>query len=446
MGQRQQRNEKLFYVGFSLADRVPADHPLRRVQAAVDFDFIRAEVAPLYGRNGHVSLDPTLVLKMMFLIFYENVRSEREFMRQLPMRLDWLWFLELELDSAVPNHSVLSKARRRWGEALFETFFERVLDGCIEAGLVDGEVIHADSTLLKASADRDGRVSRVLWRQLERATQAADEAATDEAGHDDASGPGSTRDQAADCASDAPGGGSDDDGVTEAPTAPHNARLISPVDPDAAVHTRRGTGTVLGYRDHRVIDDRRGVIVATRVTPADGDDGAQLPTLLDRVHDRLGRAPSGVVGDSMYGTRANYVDCAQRGSRAYLKKRRGKHTPKTSWLNLLPAGCSRGEALRLMGRRRAVAEGSFAEAHSRMDHRRCRWRGRWRVQIQAHLIAAVQNIKKLIQPRPRPRMALSAAIPCTMAAFAAALRCKLCAAWHQEYSKHAQHLSIMAGV
>ena len=29
--------------------------------------------------------------------------------------VDFLWFLDLDLDSAVPNHSVLSKARTRWG-------------------------------------------------------------------------------------------------------------------------------------------------------------------------------------------------------------------------------------------------------------------------------------------------------------------------------------------
>jgi len=81
--------------------------------------------------------------------------------------------------------------------------------------------------------------------------------------------------------------------------------------------------------------------------------------------------------------------------KAYLKKRRGKDSPKASWLELLPADCSRGRALELLGRRKSRAEGSFAEAHVRMNHRRCRWRRRWRVQIQCYLVAAVQNIKRL---------------------------------------------------
>ncbi len=35
-------------------------------------------------------------------------------METLPERLDWLWFLGYDLDSDMPNHSVLSKARKRW--------------------------------------------------------------------------------------------------------------------------------------------------------------------------------------------------------------------------------------------------------------------------------------------------------------------------------------------
>lgn len=58
----------------------------------IDFSFVRAAVAHTYGDNGQVSVDPVVLLKLMFLLFSENVRSERELMRRLPERLDWLWF------------------------------------------------------------------------------------------------------------------------------------------------------------------------------------------------------------------------------------------------------------------------------------------------------------------------------------------------------------------
>ncbi len=52
-------------------------------------------------------------------------------------RLDWLWFLGYDIDDDVPNHSVLSKARR-WGEEVFKELFRRAVQQAVEAGLVDG--------------------------------------------------------------------------------------------------------------------------------------------------------------------------------------------------------------------------------------------------------------------------------------------------------------------
>ena len=100
-------------------------------------------------------------MKLMFLLHYENVASERKLMQQLPLRLDWLWFCGYDLDSQIPDHSVISKARRRWGMEVFQNFFAGVLGQCIEAGLVDGQVVHVDSSLIAASADR-GRLGPAL--------------------------------------------------------------------------------------------------------------------------------------------------------------------------------------------------------------------------------------------------------------------------------------------
>lgn len=157
MGKRESQ-EKLFYTGFSLEDRVRSDNPLRRIKEAVDFSFVRAEVAGRYGRNGNVSVDPAVILKMMFLLFFDDVASERELMRVIPERLDYLWFLGYSLDDAIPDHSVLSKARRRWGPEAFERFFVQAVRGCVEAGLVAGTKIHMDGSLVDADASKDSVV------------------------------------------------------------------------------------------------------------------------------------------------------------------------------------------------------------------------------------------------------------------------------------------------
>jgi transposase len=129
MGIHQPQPE-LFSYQVNLEKRVRLDHPLRRVAQAVDFTFARAEVAGLYGNNGNESVDPAMLLKMMFLFFYDNMASERELMNVIPERLDYLWFLGYGLDDEIPNHSVLSKTRRRWGKGVFERLFERTIEQC----------------------------------------------------------------------------------------------------------------------------------------------------------------------------------------------------------------------------------------------------------------------------------------------------------------------------
>jgi len=95
---------------------------------------------------------PTVILRMMLLLFVDDIKSERELMRIIPERLDYLWFLGYQLDDQIPNHSVLSKARKRWGKDVFVSLFSRVVQQCVEAGLVAGSKVHVDASLVDANA------------------------------------------------------------------------------------------------------------------------------------------------------------------------------------------------------------------------------------------------------------------------------------------------------
>ena len=97
-----------------------SNNPLRAVKAAVGlWGFVRNRVAGFYGKDGHESEDPIVIMKLMLLLFMDNVGSERELMRIVGERLDYLWFLEFELDDDIPNHSVLSKGHENVGVRMF---------------------------------------------------------------------------------------------------------------------------------------------------------------------------------------------------------------------------------------------------------------------------------------------------------------------------------------
>jgi transposase len=89
MGQHKS-DPQLFSYAVNLEKRVRAAHPLRRVKATIDFGFVREEVAHCYGKNGNESVAPEVILKMMFLLFFDDIKSEREPMEVIGERLDYL--------------------------------------------------------------------------------------------------------------------------------------------------------------------------------------------------------------------------------------------------------------------------------------------------------------------------------------------------------------------
>ena len=155
MGHQPDYQNKLFINNFNLDKRIRKDHILRRIADRIDFDFIYNEVKNAYGTKGNVSVPPPVILKIMLLLALYNVRSERELISTIPERLDWLWFLGYDLEDEIPNHSVLSKARARWGVKAFKAFFERIVWQCVKAGLVDGSKLFVDASLIDADASNN---------------------------------------------------------------------------------------------------------------------------------------------------------------------------------------------------------------------------------------------------------------------------------------------------
>lgn len=428
IGKQQQTKPKLFYHGISLDRRIGKDHPLRKIKNTIDFDFVREQVAPLYGKTGNPSVDPVVILKLIFLLFYEKVKSERALMAQLPLRLDWLWFCGYDLDDTTPNHSVLSKARRRWGTNVFSQFFQNILEQCIDAGLVDGQTIHLDSSMIDANASKDKLqvqlriIAGDLYNQLEE--------------------------------------NSEDKEI---------GKKVSPVDPDARLG-KKYNQTTLGYKDHRTIDDKHGIITSTTTTPANVCDNHVLPTAIEAHESNTAQKVKTAAADKIYGTLDNYEYLHDKGCKACISHQ--KHGVKADDefsheqfiydqqqdCFICPAGerlelydhqgprngsddlryrASRQtcqscvyfsqcvssktngrqvvrnlraeyrkwadecltdhERKRLMARRKTKAEGSFADAANNHGFKRARWRGLVMVEIQNLLIAAIQNLRKLVR-------------------------------------------------
>ena len=456
----QSGQKELFNYSVDLDRRVRADHPLRRIAERIDFTFVRQQVKGFYGYNGNVSEDPAVIMKMMFLLFYDDVASERELMRIIAERLDYLWFLGYGLDDTIPDHSVLSKARKRWGVAVFEALFTGIVGQCVAAGLVDGKKIHVDASLIEANASKDSVLNgSPQWiAALKRVYEATASKL-------------------------------EDTSTPDSRVAVNDTRL-SATDPDAGL-TRIGSGQSRPrYHHHRAVDNAHGVITALETTSGTIAENQRLMGLVEQHAQNTGTAAETVVADSKYGTAENYVACQQQQITTHMgdvlakqtnnPRRQGifpdtaftyepatqtyrcpagqtmtprrLHPRRRTWeyhtargvcaACALRAQCTRASygrtirrhehqelldrareqahspaARRDRRRRMHLIEGSFADAANNHHFKRSHWRRLWRQQIQDYLIATIQNVKillKSLHPRPATVTALIP-IPCRSA-------------------------------
>lgn len=107
LGQRVSRDQ-LFY-DFRLEDHVPATHLLRGVAARLDLSFIRRTLqVSYYSHTGRPSIDPELMIRMLFIGYLYGIRSEQRLVEEVHLNLAYRWFCRLGLNVEVPDRSTFS--------------------------------------------------------------------------------------------------------------------------------------------------------------------------------------------------------------------------------------------------------------------------------------------------------------------------------------------------
>jgi len=164
MGPRQEAQAALFYE-FSLEDHVPQDHLLRSIDRFVDLASIRAHLTDFYSHTGRPSVDPELLIRMLLVGYCFGIRLERRLCEEVHLNLAYRWFCRLDLNDRVPDHSTFSKNRHgRFQESeLLRHLFETTVVRCIEEGLVSGQRMAVDASLLEAYANKQFSASKVEW-------------------------------------------------------------------------------------------------------------------------------------------------------------------------------------------------------------------------------------------------------------------------------------------
>jgi transposase len=315
----------------SLEELVPKDNFYRHLEATLDLSFVRELVRPLYAKGGRPSVDPVVFFRLQLVMFFEDIRSERQLMKVAADRLSVRWFLGYDLHEALPDHSSLTRIRERYGLEVFRRFFEQIVEMCMDAGLVWGKELFFDSTKVEADAAVGSLAPRwAVEAHLEGlfeaegvySPQEEGEDVPEEGGHEIAALPTAGDDglrerntAKSDWISRA---GRQDRSFKSGPRERTSDLRASKTDPDASPMSWTG-GSRLGYQAHYVVDGGKArVILGVLVTPSEVTENRPMLDLLWRTSFRWRLRPHHVTGDAKYGTRENIAAVESAGIRAYL--------------------------------------------------------------------------------------------------------------------------------
>ena len=160
-GQANPQSSMFSYV--SLEERIPREHPLRRLRVLVDA--ILANMSGLfderYSHTGRPSIPPEHLLRALLLQTLFTVRSERLLMEQLEYNLLVRWFVGLGMDDAVWDRTVFSINRDRLlCTDMAREFFSRVLQLAEWQGFISDEHFSVDGTMIEAWASHKSFVRK----------------------------------------------------------------------------------------------------------------------------------------------------------------------------------------------------------------------------------------------------------------------------------------------
>jgi len=107
----------------------------------------------MYSKHGRPSIPPERLLKGMLLMALYSIRSERQLCDQLEYNMLYRWFLDMDMEESVFDHSVFSANRERvLKHEITARFFREVVNLAEERDLMSQDHFSVDGTLIEAWA------------------------------------------------------------------------------------------------------------------------------------------------------------------------------------------------------------------------------------------------------------------------------------------------------
>jgi transposase len=221
---------------------------------------VRKTLKASYSHTGRPSIDPEVLLRILLIGYLYGITSERQLVEDVAMHLAYRWFTGLGFDQEVPHHSTFSKNRHgRFRESsLFLEPFERIVQQCMNVGLLKGSDLSVDSTQIRADASPDRTITREQLPEVAKVNRTVREYVEQVERENVVAEPAQTPDPSS----------SEAEGKPELRRTYRNSppMKISTTDPEAALSSKRGASE-FAYYDNYLIDNRSCIIAGVMATP-----------------------------------------------------------------------------------------------------------------------------------------------------------------------------------
>lgn len=272
------REERGQYEMICIEELVPADHILRKIDAAIDFTHIYDLVGDLYcPDNGRPSIDPVVLFKMVLIQHLFGIPSLRKTAEEVKLNVAYRWFLGYLLNETTPHFSTLShNFRNRYTPEVVEAIFFWILSEINNAGYLSPEAVFVDGTHIKANAN----TKKTVKRAVPKAAKIYEEQLMDEINED--------REK---------NGKKPFDG----PKPPEEKEIAeSTTDPESGVFHKGEHKKCFAYTAQTACD-KHGYVMDVTVNPGNVHDSVAFDGLYDRLTEHFPQIES-VVMDAGYKT------------------------------------------------------------------------------------------------------------------------------------------------
>ena len=405
IGRREAGRQRELFVA---ADRIralgnPFYRALDRLLEDNGFDDFAEEACGEFyaGNRGRPGVPPGVYFRMLMVGYLEGLGSERGIAWRCADSISLREFLGYGLDNNPPEHSTLSKTRKRLSLEAHAAVFGRVLELLADSDLLSGKTLGVDSTTLEANAAmrtivrrEDGTGYEEWLTELARASGIETPTRQDLAKVD-----------------------------RKRPNKASNEEWMHPHDPEARVTKMKDGRTHLAHKVEQAVDMETGAVVGVTVQTMDGGDTASLPVTLDEAERQLagvGVEAQEVVADKGYHSNKTMTGIRDRGLRSYVSEpdrgrrswKRNRDAQKPTYANRRRIRGRRGK--RLLRQRGEKVERGFAHMLGSGGLRRVHLRDQEEIRKRMLMQAAAFNLGLLMRTRfgfgtPRSLQGLAAA-------------------------------------